>query len=707
MKKVIKRSGKKVQYDVDKIIDAIANVFYELDNYNKREVGILAHKVDRNLIINYFGRGDEPHVEQIQDIVEDVLIEEEHKQEAKAYIRYREKHAQRRKEWLKNERTIAIWSRKYQYDGENFEQHFNRVTADNSAARELYKEKVLFGAGRILANRGLYKDGRKVTYSNCYTSVPPKDDLEDIIKVGARMARTFSYGGGTGLTVDNLRPKGAKVNNAAKITSGPVSFLDIYDVISEKVGQKGRRAALMITMIVSHPDILEFIDKKANLKAINKANMSVKLTDKFMKAVEEGRDFKLHFQVSDTDEIIENTVSANKIMNKIAHGNWNVGDPGVLFWDTIKSWSIVSEDEEYLKQLTTTNPCGEKPLPNGGSCLLGSVNLANLVKHPYTNKARFDMDKFTYSVSEGVKFLNQVLEEGLPLHPLEEQRQCVRKWRPIGLGPLGVGSMLIKMGIKYGSTKSIRLIHEIGHAMINAALQQSALLAKEYGPYPKFKKDKVLNSAFIRCNATKKTINLIKKYGLRNNELLAAAPTGSIHQLAEVSSGIEPIFAVNYTRKTESLHQEDKSYEVFQPTVHELMKHKGITNIEDLPNYVVDAQSLNYDKRIEVQAAWQTYIDASISSTINVKNEVTISEMKHLLMQAWRKGLKGVTLFREKCKKAAILENQKSKENRETKTTMQTQDWINQGICPECKDSLVNVGGCTECLSCGFEVCHT
>jgi ribonucleoside-diphosphate reductase alpha chain len=366
------------------------------------------------------------------------------------------------------------------------------------------------------------------------------------------------------------------------------------------------------------------------------------------------------------------------------------------FKEPLSHWGVI---KGYV-----THNCGELPLPAGGTCLLGSINLSEIVENPFTDKAKFKMKDFLKIVKKSVTYLNEILEEGIDLHPHEYQKETARNWKPIGLGQMGLGSMLIKMGIKYGSKESLSLCNEIGFTMINAALQQSALLAKEKGTYPKYNEEAILNSIFLKANATDETIDMIKKYGLRNSQLLTTAPTGSISNLVNVSGGIEPIFKTSYTRKTETLHDENTEYQILDNTVKQLMEIKGIEKEENLPNYVVDASNLNYKERIKMQSVWQQYIDSSISSTINLSNDTTADDIKKIYMYAWEQGLKGITIYRDGCAREGIL---KGKENVEGKTEMTEQDFIDQNICPECQSKLYNTGGCRECKECGFSVCST
>lgn len=304
-------------------------------------------------------------------------------------------------------------------------------------------------------------------------------------------------------------------------------------------------------------------------------------------------------------------------------------------------------------------------MPAGGSCLLSAINLSEFVNDPLTNNAQFNFDEFIQVVKDATIYMNEVLEEGLPLHPLQEQRDSVRDWRQIGIGIMSLADMFIKMNIRYGSKESLELINKIGYTMINASLQQSALLAKEYGVYPKFNKNAILNSDFFKSNANDETIKLVEKYGLRNSQLLTIAPNGSISTMFNVSGGIEPFFMLSYYRTTESLHNEKKTYKVYASIVEEYMKINNIQNEEDLPDIFVTAMTLNYKDRIDMQATWQKYIDASISSTVNVPEEFTVEQVEDLYMYAWKSGLKGVTLFRNNCKRAGILSGENNNEKQQ------------------------------------------
>lgn len=295
----------------------------------------------------------------------------------------------------------------------------------------------------------------------------------------------------------------------------------------------------------------------------------------------------------------------------------------------------------------------EEPLPAGGSCLLGSLNLSEFV----TNK-KFNEVEFCDAVKIAVRGLNQVLDEGLPKHPLKEQQDSVRDWRQIGLGIFGLADALIKMEIKYGSSKAIDFVHYMGSRLINSALEESAILAKEFGTYPKYD-SRILESDFFKKNAGSEAIKLVKSYGLRNSQLLTCAPTGSLASLFNTSGSAEAIFATSYNRKTISLNNKETVYKVYPKIIQDFI-NSGYTE-NNLPEYVVTAHQVPYKKRLDMQAALNMYIDASISSTCNVPESISVEEIADLYMYAWESGCKGVTLWRDNCSREAILTTSNSK----------------------------------------------
>lgn len=569
------------------------------------------------------------------------------------------------KEWLGEENQLGmdIWTRKYQNQGESFEEWLTRVTGGNEEMAGYIREKKFLYGGRILSNRGLYKEGRKVTYSNCYVISPPEDNIESIFDCAKKLARTYSYGGGCGIDISGLAPKGARINNAAKETTGSVSFMELYSLVTGLIGQNGRRGALMISLDCSHPDVPDFIELKTDLEKVTKANISLRIHKDFMEAVKNDQEYMLHYTRETTGEVIEKKVKARELFRKITDTNWDYAEPGALFWDRITGWSLLSNTDTFT--YAGVNPCAEEPLPAGGSCLLGSINLSAFVRDPFSEHSYFDFDGLKACVKAAVKALNEVLDEGLPLHPLEEQRESVRQWRQIGLGIMGLADALIKLGLTYGEEEAVAMCHRIGFAMADTAIAASALLAKEEGAYPMCNIGQVMETPYFQANTTEKTRELVKKYGLRNSQLLTIAPTGTLSTMLGISGGIEPIYANYYMRKTESLHGTDVYYKVYTKIVENYMKQHNIEEDKDLPEYFVTAMTLDYRQRINMQAAWQEHIDASISSTVNVPNSFTKEETENLYLYAYEKGLKGITIFRDGCRRVGILNTQMKEEKKE------------------------------------------
>ena len=564
------------------------------------------------------------------------------------------------KDWLgeENQLAIDIWNKKYKYENETFEEWLERITGGDKELEQLIIDKKFLFGGRILANRGLQNYGKKVTYSNCYVLQIQEDSIESIYQTCADLARTFSYGGGVGIDISPLRAKGMTVHNAAKTTTGAVSFMNTFSNVSEVIGQNGRRGALMLSIDCNHPDLEEFIDIKNDLNAVTKANISVRITDDFMNAVINNEDWELSFETENGDKLVKK-VNANALFNKLAYNNWNMAEPGILFWDNIEGYNLLSKDEEF--KYAGVNPCAEEPLPNGGSCLLGSFNLSAYI----SEYGYFDYDSFKKDIHTVVKAMNNVLDEGLPLHPLEIQKQTVHDYRQIGIGVMGIADMLIKLGIKYDSEEALSFCDEIGYILANESIKASALLAKEEGAYPKYNENAILSSPFLRANASDGTINLVQMYGLRNSQILTIAPTGTLSTMLGISGGIEPVFSCySYTRKTQSLHGEDVFYKVFAPIAKEYMDEHGLTKEEDLPDFFVSAQTINPLMRVKMQGVWQKHIDASISSTVNLPNEATVDEVYDLYVEAWKNGLKGMTIFRDGCARMGVLTLEPKKEEK-------------------------------------------
>ena len=434
----------------------------------------------------------------------------------------------------------------------------------------------------------------------------------------------------------------------------------------------------MISLDCHHPDLLDFIDIKTKDGSVTKANISVRVTDDFMQAVKDDTDWVMSFTREETGETITKTAKARDIFNKLCENNWNWAEPGILFWDTIEDYNLLSNNPDF--EYAGTNPCAEEPLPAGGSCLLASINLSAFVD----DCGDFMYDDFYDTIDVGIRYLNEVLDEGLPLHPLQEQRDSVRDWRQVGLGVMGVADMLIKMHLRYDSDEAIEHCRDISMAMANHAMYISANLACEKGPYPKYTND-VVDTPFFRANADTVTKNMVDNYGLRNSQLLTIAPTGTISTMLGISGGIEPIFAKSYKRKTESLHETTQYYDVLTPIYQKYADEHNLTVNDKFPDWFVDSSEIDYNKRVAMQAAWQMGIDASISSTVNLPNEATIDDVKNIYMSAWENGLKGITIYRSGCKREGVL----VVEDNKNQTNFKTEEEIPRGAIMNCSDDLI------------------
>ena len=645
---------------------------------------------------------------------------------------------------------------------------------------QLFEGKFIAG-GRVLAGAGdLY---RLKTLANCFVSQIDSDNIDSIYKTAFECARTYSYGGGIGVDISCLRPKDAIVHNAADSSTGAVSFMELYSLTTGLIGQSGRRGALMLTIDVKHPDVKHFLKVKktpnwvtnqiveqcswtglfedSELETIKKqvmentqvrfANISIKVSDEFMNAVDEERkylnneyliymhknntakknvndydhfsvkmpskkideyellksfenfvdmkkwikenhnqkiskklvhelkcrnkfgdyvvncgdyelclrqagDFMLYFNSPETGDIKE-LVKARSIWDEFVEGNYKTAEPGIIFWSTMSDYS----PSNYVgRPIISTNPCAEVPLEDGGACNLGSLNLSRFIIDGYENNARINWDHLAESTELLVRFLDNVVTWNEDLNALEKQRLAAKETRRLGLGVMGIADMLNQLGMSYDSDAGIDCVEEVMRFITNAAYSASALLAKEKGESPIFKLEGYKECPFYQEALNDETKNLITKNGLRNIAIMSIAPTGSISNIVlgyeingknyiGVSGGVEPIFAVSYTRRSESFN---KRFKVFHATIQaymDLMDLDSTKEEEDiLPEYFFrTAHSIVPEKRVKLQGIIQKYIDHSISSTLNLAEDVEPEVISDIYFMAWQKKLKGVTIYRD------------------------------------------------------------
>jgi ribonucleoside-diphosphate reductase alpha chain len=500
---------------------------------------------------------------------------------------------------------------------------------------------------------------------NCYVIPIKEDSIEGIFEWCKEAARTYSLGGGVGTDISILRPKGSPVNNSAIYSSGSVSFMELFSTTTGTIGQSGRRGALMITISVEHPDVLDFIEIKNDpeRRKVQYANISVRVTDEFMRAVERDEEFLLRYE-SERIERFERRVRAREIWEKLVKNAWASAEPGVIFWDTVKRESTT---EYNGMEVITTNPCSEIPLEAYGACCLGNLNLSKFVLDSFTPNARIDWPTLEKALRYAVRFLDDVLDYNADKHPLPAQREASLRSRRIGVGFTGFGDMLIKLGLKYDSDEAIAFTDKLFERIKHIVYDESTELAVEKGTFPAFDRDQHLRSAFIK-RLDRSLIEKIKSNGLRNAALLTVPPVGSGSVLAGCSSGIEPIFSLSYVRKSKSLSKSE--FEVSHPLVREYMEKMGLSHINELPKTFVTAHEIEPIMRVRMQATIQKHIDHAISSTVNLAKDVSPETIGDIYFEAWKAGCKGITVYREGSREGILLTKEAKEGEKPARATL-------------------------------------
>ena len=504
----------------------------------------------------------------------------------------------------------------------------------------------LVPGGRILSGAGT---GYKVTFYYCFVIPSPKDSRDGILDTLKQMVEIMARGGGVGINLSSLRPRGARVRKVNGFSSGPCNWAELFSVATKDIIQQGgtRRGALMLMLWDWHPDIEEFITVKRDLSRINGANLSVCVSDKFMEAVKKDADWDLVFpDIADReydtkwDGYLDNwlklgkkvkvhkTVKARKIWDLISEAAWASAEPGLVFMERYNKWN----NNWYFNNINCVNPCGEEGLPAWGVCNLTSINLSALVRD-----GKIDYQELAEIAQVGVRFQDDIIDADSYVFPQIEETQKNGE-RRIGLGTMGLGDALIKMKIRYGSPLSIRVIDKIYSTIRNAAYEVSAEIAKEKGAFPKFEAKKYLKGYFIK-QLPEAIKAKIKKWGIRNSVLLQQAPTGSTSLLAGVTSGIEPVYEFSFIRRDRL-----GEHRLFHPLFDQWKKEHPN---DPIPDYFVSANDLIPDDHVKVQAAIQKYVDASISKTVNAPNSHTVEDVRKLYRMAYELGCKGITYMRD------------------------------------------------------------
>jgi ribonucleoside-diphosphate reductase alpha chain len=495
-------------------------------------------------------------------------------------------------------------------------------------------------AGRILAGAGTR---RTVTLFNCFVMGVIPDDMGGIFAHLREAALTLQQGGGIGYDFSTLRPKGAPVRGVAADASGPLSFMDVWDSMCRTIMSAGyRRGAMMATLRCDHPDIESFIEAKREPGRLRNFNLSVLVTDAFMQAVEADESWLLRF-----DGKVYKTVSARALWDRIMRATYDYAEPGVIFIDRVNRRNNL----HYCEDIRSTNPCGEQPLPPYGACDLGSINLAALVRDPFTDKAHLDIAALAEIVPAAVRMLDNVID--ISNFPLDAQRQEAAAKRRIGLGVTGLADALILCRLRYGSPEGVAAVRGWMSAIRRHAYLASAALAAEKGAFPLFDKDKYLAGETV-ASLDDDVRAAIAAYGMRNALVTSIAPTGTISLLAgNVSSGIEPVFRHEFTRKVLMPDGSHEQHTVMDFAVDLYRRMHGVD--APLPDYFVDAQTLDPDAHLETQAAVQDYVDSSISKTINLPEGIAFEAFKDVYRRAYDLGCKGCTTYRPNPVTGAVL----------------------------------------------------
>lgn len=521
--------------------------------------------------------------------------------------------------------------------------------------------------GRILAGAGTR---HQVTLFNCFVMGVIEDSMDGIFDNLKEGALTMQQGGGVGYDFSTLRPYGTPARTAGTIASGPVSFMRIWDSMCSTVLSTGaRRGAMMGTLRCDHPDIERFIEIKQDPRELRRFNVSVQVSDEFMQAVREDKAWPLVFPAEELGDIpgaeqevimrrwtgslepvlcrLLRRVSARSLWDKIMQATYDYAEPGVMFVDQINRFNNLW----YREYITATNPCAEIPLPPYGACDLGSINLACFVREPFSERAHLDREGIREMAALGTRMLDNVID--VSRFPLDRQAQQARGTRRIGLGITGLADTLIMLGLHYGQAQARELAAQIMEIICHTAYRTSIALAQEKGSFPFFQKDQYLEGEFIR-RLPEEIQAGIREKGIRNSHLTAIAPTGTISLLANnISSGIEPVFDFEHTRRVLELDGSYSLHKLKDAAYRRWLELKG--EQAPLPDYFVDARSLQPLDHLDMEAALQTWVDNAISKTINIPRDYPFQDFRSLYEQAYDKGLKGCTTFRPNPVTEAVL----------------------------------------------------
>lgn len=545
---------------------------------------------------------------------------------------------------------------------------------------------------------GIGNPYQTVSLSNCFVIESPYDSYGGLLKTDQEEAQLMKRRGGVGFDVSTIRPKGLSTSNAAKTTDGIGVFMERFSNTCREVAQGGRRGALMLTISVHHPEIETFVKIKQDLKKVTGANISIRLSDEFMNAVKQGKDFELRFPVDAANPSICTKTSATDLWNKIIESAHGSAEPGLLFWDTVKRETPTECYAEFKS--TSTNPCGEIVLSPYDSCRLLLVNALSFVHNPFQKNAKFMDDAFQECVIVAQRLMDDLVDLELEcvdkilakidndpepddVKAIERNlwgkiKNACERGRRTGLGLTGIGDMFAALNIQYGSEESIEMTDKVYGLLAMGAYQATVDMAEERGAFPAFDYNLEKDHPFLqRIFAQDKNLAAKwKKFGRRNVALTTTAPAGSVSMLTQTTSGIEPAFEVVYKRRkkinpndkearvdfTDDMGDTWQEYEVYHHQYAKWMKVSGKSGVENSPYFKARANDIDWVNKVKVQAAAQKWICHSISNTTNVPNNTTVDVIKKIYMTGWETGCKGVTVYRDGCRTGVLVtENSSAK----------------------------------------------
>ena len=552
---------------------------------------------------------------------------------------------------------------------------------------------------------GIGNSNQIQSLSNCFVVESPHDSYGGILKTDQEQVQIMKRRGGVGFDISSIRPQGLATSNAAKTTDGIGVFMERFSNSCREVAQGGRRGALMLTISVHHPDIETFVNIKRDLTKVTGANISIRLSDEFMTAVENNEDFELRYPVEGNEEkLVSTTTDASSLWEKIIESAHASAEPGLLFWDNVLNYTPAQAYSEDGFHTVSTNPCSEITLSAYDSCRLLLLNLTSFVKSPFGENSSFDFKLFDQYSQKAQRLMDDLID--LEIECVEKiiskiendpEPDSVKSteldlWRKIktaalngrrtGLGVTGLGDTLAMLGLTYGSPESITETDKIYKQLCLSSYKSSCLLAKERGSFPVYDFEKESGQSFIQriFEASPELRDLHEKHGRRNIALTTTAPCGSVSMLTQTTSGIEPAFMLKYTRRkkvnpndpdaevdfVDDLGDKWQEFDVYHHGFKQWMDVTGLTEIESSPYNLATANEINWESAVDVQAAAQNWVCHAISKTINLPNDVTVDDVKKVYWRGWKQGLKGVTVYRDGCRSGVLVSSETSKESEET-----------------------------------------